>query len=589
MTATASKPSRSRPCGSCERVALIVRRAADGLPDICMPCYKRLTREGRIPSRLKRCDVCGEFGPLVRRGDAGTPSTCERCYQEPQDTCTVCQRVRPCLRAQTTRAVCRSCVRRARRGACQDCGREREIHNRLNGKPQCAECRRRDLAQNAECQRCGQQRRLTRITGLEGLCESCAGITSSHVCSRCASEEHLYARGLCARCVIVTTLEPHVATADAELVARLGAYLDALAASTNPRSTIRWIQRSVAYQVLLDILHQRVALSHEALDALTPSQAIEHLRRALVSHHALPCRDEALQRFSGWLDQPLAQVNDPGDRQRASLWARWHLFNELNYRSRRGQLNARSIYYARSQVTQAVAFLNWLNTQGATLSACRQHHVDDWFSTRSTTSRRVTSLLRWAQARGVSGPLSIPSVIHPTVYRTLTDDQRLSLIARLARDEDMDLRDRVAGLLVLLYGQPIARIARLRIDDIDHTETEMLLRLGTQPVVIVEPLATLLKRLAQHPPRRGVTAAAQSSWLFPGKLAGEPLRPERLQQRLRDCGIKGIPSRTSAVLQLAREVPTPVLAETLGYNYDLAATWARLAAADYAAYAASRA
>jgi len=394
---------------------------------------------------------------------------------------------------------------------------------------------------------------------------------------------------LCARCVIATILQPHVAPADADLVARLRRYLDSLAASSNPPSTIRWMERSVAYPVLLDILGQRVALSHEALDALAPSQAIEHLRRALVTHGALPVRDEALERFSRWLDQPISQVTDPGDRQHAGEWARWHLLNDLNYRSRRGQLKTRSIFHARSQVTQAVAFLNSLNSQGAALSSCRQEHVDAWFSVPNTTRRRVTSLLRWAQARGVSGRLSIPPVNQPTTYRTLADNQRVSLIARLAKDEDVDLRDRVAGLLVLLYGQPIARIARLRIEDIEYVTNGILLRLANQPVAIVDPLAGLLQRLAREPKGRAVTGAASASWLFPGKLAGEPLRPERLQQRLRDCGIKGIPSRTSAVLQLAREVPTPILAEALGYNHDLAATWARLAAADYAAYAASRA
>jgi hypothetical protein len=33
-------------------------------------------------------------------------------------------------------------------------------------------------------------------------------------------------------------------------------------------------------------------------------------------------------------------------------------------------------------------------------------------------------------------------------------------------DETADLRDRVAGCLVLIFGQPVTRIATLRIDDI---------------------------------------------------------------------------------------------------------------------------
>lgn len=589
MTVTDANAPRVRTCGRCKRRAPIVRRAADGLPELCRRCYSQLASQGAIPSRLKRCDICGRSATLIRRGDAETPSMCERCYQEPQETCTVCGRLRPCLRAGTEHAVCRSCVRARRREVCQDCGRLRVIHNRLNGKPQCSDCRRRDLRERGTCRRCNQHRRLTRIAGLEGLCERCAGVSSPHVCARCTAEDHLYARGLCARCTIIARLEPYVDRAAPETLALMRPYLEALIQSTKPRSTMRWIERSPAYQILIDILDGRVALEHEALDALGPSQAIEHLRRALVTHHALAARDETLHRFNAWLDHALQATEDPRDRQHAAEWARWQLLNDLNYRARRGRLKSRSMYHARSQVTHAVAFLNWLHTQGATLTTCRQDHVDRWFAHPCTTRVRVISLLRWAHARGLIARLSIPSNAKPPAYRTLSADQRDALITRLARDETLDLRDRVAGLLVLLYGQPIARIARPRTTDIVHHDNETLLRLATEPVVIVEPLATLLRSLADNPRGRAVTGATASAWLFPGKLVGEPLRPERLQRRLAATGVKGLPSRASAVLELAREVPTPILAETLGYDHDIAASWARLAAADYAPYAASRA
>jgi hypothetical protein len=514
---------------------------------------------------------------------------CERCYREPEDMCTICRRLRPCLHAGTDHAICRSCVRASRHEVCQDCGRLRVIHNRLNGKPQCSDCRRRDLRQRGTCRRCNQRRRLTRIAGLEGLCEPCAGISSPHACTRCKAEDHLYARGLCARCTIISILEPHVDRATPETLARLRPYLETLTQSTNPRSTLRWIERSPAYRVLGDMLDGRVALDHQALDALGPSQAIEHLRRALVTNHALAARDETLHRFTAWLGHALQAIEDPQDRQHATKWARWQLLNDLNYRARRGQLKSRSGYHARSQVTQAVAFINWLHTQGDTLTTCRQDHVDRWFAHPCTTRVRVISLLRWALARGLIAQLAIPSNAKPTAYQTLSHDQRQDLIRRLVRDETLDLRDRVAGLLVLLYGQPIARIACLRTTDVLHHDNEILLRLATEPVVIVEPLATLLHSLARNPRGRAVTGATASQWLFPGKLVGEPLRPERLQRRLAACGIRGLPSRASAVLELAREVPTPVLADTLGYAQDIAASWARLAAADYARYAASRA
>lgn len=463
------------------------------------------------------------------------------------------------------------------------------IHNYVNGQPQCGRCRHRDLASKGTCSRCRQHRRLTRLTGLAGLCEPCAGIESEHICSRCGAEDRLYKDRLCARCNVRDALEPHIEQATPDLAEKLGSYLDALIETQQPWSTMHWIRRSAAYDVLIDILAGRRPLEHDALDAADGGQAIEHLRSALVTHGALPPRDDELFRFTRWLDEQTVKVSGTTDHQHLKTWVHWHLLNDLNYRRRRGKLTGRSVQYARMQVRQTIAFIEWLHGQDLQLAECEQGHIDEWFALGNTTSMRVTSFLRWAVKNRLIPKITIPRVDRPLSYRSLQDTERRALIDRLINDSSIDLRDRVAGLLVLIYGQPIARIARLQLEDVKTSEQEVLLRLGKEPIAIVEPLASLLADLAREPRSRAVTAATRTPWLFPGKVVGLHLNYERLRNRLRLLGIPSRTSRASALLPLAREVPAPILAETLGLSEEKAASWARAAASDYARYAASRA
>jgi len=59
----------------------------------------------------------------------------------------------------------------------------------------------------------------------------------------------------------------------------------------------------------------------------------------------------------------------------------------------------------------------------------------------------------------------------------------------------------VAGLLVLLYGQPLARIARLTRDQITCIPSRVRLLLGTTPLELPAPLDELARQLLSR--RRG--------------------------------------------------------------------------------------
>ncbi|MDT0446553.1 hypothetical protein [Streptomyces johnsoniae] len=100
------------------------------------------------------------------------------------------------------------------------------------------------------------------------------------------------------------------------------------------------------------------------------------------------------------------------------------------------------------------------------------------------------------------------------------------------------------------------------------------------------PIAELaLKQVAA---RRSHAAIAQtdSPWLFPGGQPGRPISAWAMGERLRKLGIRLAETRSTALFQLATELPAAILARTLGIHISVAVKWQRAAAGDWGAYAA---
>ena len=80
------------------------------------------------------------------------------------------------------------------------------------------------------------------------------------------------------------------------------------------------------------------------------------------------------------------------------------------------------------------------------------------------------------------------------------DSHRRRLITQLVINPELELRTRVAGLLILLYGQPLARITRLRVADIHHYNDQTSITLGRDRLALPAPIDQLVHKL--RPPRR---------------------------------------------------------------------------------------
>lgn len=198
--------------------------------------------------------------------------------------------------------------------------------------------------------------------------------------------------------------------------------------------------------------------------------------------------------------------------------------------------------------------------------------------------------LTWALRQQHSRSFRLPPVVRTTIA-PISQTQRLELIRRVHDDDRIPLQDRVVALLILLYAQPLIKIARLTLADVELDDGEVWLRLGPgHPVPIIPPFSTvLLDHIATRSNQTTATNPA-STLLFPGRRAGQPIHPGSLRLRLHRLGIPNLNGRTRAIRDLFTQAPPAVVASLLGYHparaemlaAEAGATWRRYAAGDHA-------
>lgn len=408
-----------------------------------------------------------------------------------------------------------------------------------------------------------------------------------HTCTACGREDKLYERGRCDRCALARRTTELMTGPDGVVPAALSAVHDAIVASATPRKALNWLRQGAGAPILAELAAGTMALSHEALDAHGRPMAANHVRHMLVANGVLAPRDEGLVSLERLNAQTVAALTRPEDRKAVAAFARWRVLHRVRRRADHNTTGRTVIRHARNQVLGAVRFLDWLAAHDLSLATCTQCDLDLWLATGARWRYDVRHFVAWTSDRKLSTMLKVPPV-HAGPGGVLDAEARWTVIAKLLRDPDVEAADRVAGSFVLLYAQPLSRVAVMTVDALTTTDTTVSVSFGAQALVVPEPLATHVTVLlatgrAHH---IGIGSTAPSPWLFPGHLPGRPITASRLGQRLGVFGIDARAARRAAQLQLAAEVPAVVLAEMLGVAIGTAVDWVHAAGGDWANYAA---
>lgn len=563
-------------CARCGVVKPVAGRDREHRP-VCARCADR-------PQRV--CGRCGRTRRIARRAHGDQPDICDGCFQLPQAICSGCGRARPCSFAGTDTPICASCAPR-RTAVCARCGQDKPPTANWADGPVCDPCYTAALRHRGSCNSCHTQRRLVSPPGPEATtCADCAGLQATHVCSDCGREDKLYERGRCECCALRRRTGELLRAGGEQIPDALIAVHDAIVATRTPRTALNWLRGGAGAAVLADLAVGTTAISHAALDAHPRRRGADYLRHVLVAATVLPARDEDLARIEAWVTTLLTGVEQPEHRRLLHAYATWRVLRRLRHRAAANTTGRTPTGYPRTQLLVATRFLTWLDHTGTTMAQCSQGDVDTWLA-GGPAGYPVRDFLGWAAEHHHCPTLLVPALGRTTGTAT-DEDERWALIARLLHDNTLELTDRVAGSLLLCYGQQLSRIAVITTEQVHRRDDVISLRLGAHDLTVPEPLSGLLTDLIEvgRHHHLGVGSPTTSPWLFPGHLPGRPITPARLGERLRALGIRALPGRRATLLQLAAEVPAAVLAELLHLTPGTATRWTRDAGGDWSRYAA---
>jgi hypothetical protein len=316
--------------------------------------------------------------------------------------------------------------------------------------------------------------------------------------------------------------------------------------------------------------------------------AVEHLRRLLVAAGALPERDELLARIHDHADTTIDTLDHPADKALLRSYLTWQLLRRLRARAEHTPLSSAGAYRARGQITAAARLLTVLRDAGHDLAHATQPELDTALAAVPNPHAALV-FLNWARRQHLT-TLTAPTPAPNQLPRDFLDDQhRWTASRRLLTDPTIPTADRVAGLLVLLYGQRASTISKLTLHDVTPApDGAVTLSLGRDRLLIPPPLAELITQLPDNRPRGIAANLADRRWLFPGRQPDRPAHPATLMARLARHDIPLRLSRNAALLHLAAELPPAVIADLLGINYATANRWSDAAGGRWMNYAAHR-
>jgi hypothetical protein len=535
-----------RPLGTCCRCGAEGRwqRPRISTGPVCDSCRRLLWPE-------RPCGKCGRVRSIRIRATATTPDLCGTCSRGLLVACSECRRERPCTGAGSGTPLCQKCKPRPSR-QCSRCGAHKPAHVAWPTGPVCVHCYHRTVDSPRPCTQCKVSRPLVGMSdaGME-ICGPCAGAAHlTYECRTCGRSGNLYQKKRCSRCVLKERILRATTRPDGQVNKQLRPFAEAMGQIDRPRGGLLWLQGK-GTPILQALVTSEDPITHTMLDQFPPSGTVDYLRSALIDVGVLPARDERLERIGPWLDALLAA--EPDSRARLiQTYARWDVLPRARSRALQ-PISQSSSTYLHTKIKMALAFLTWLDGRGIVLHSITQVDVDRWLTGGARQRTELRGFLLWARRRQLINDDVTLNCRRPTVpaidFGALDEGKRWAQLYQCLHDREMSLDLRVAGALLLLFGNQLSRTVRLTAEHIRHHDEQCHLLLDQHPILLPPVLADLITHLRdQAVPRSPISRTVTSTkWLFPGKRPGDHLRAQQLVNRLNAHGIQARQARNAAL------------------------------------------
>jgi hypothetical protein len=416
------------------------------------------------------------------------------------------------------------------------------------------------------------------------VCTDCAGITTCFRCDSCHKEDRTWYSRTCISCSLERRLREVLDDGTGQMSTELAPLFQRMTDMANPISAMTWLNKPAVRTRLQALATGTLPLAHDGIDQMAGTQGREFLRELLIDAGLLPGRDKYLFAFESWRQRMLSSISEPDVRTEIGIYLAWRHSRDLSVHAEAGRVTASAANRARNDTIAALRFLHFVSDRGHTLRDLDQQDVDAWFASASNPTS-ATAFLVFAMARKRCMRVQLPKT-KPRSSPGAAPSRLKTIATRLIGDESLDLADRVAGLIVVLFAQPLTRVAALEISDICDVNGSIALALGSDPVSLPEPVAALLSRYLGKRSRMN-TVNTKTTFLFPGGRPGDHVSSPQLAHRLRALGISKL-ERQGALSYLVNEIPAAVVAKATGYAPTSTSRRAVRAGTDWGHYVALR-
>jgi len=452
----------------------------------------------------------------------------------------------------------------------------------------CQRCYQRATRIHGTCPSCNTQRLLPGLIGGTPTCTDCAGIPKDFRCSRCGREDEPDRVGLCAHCCLTDDLTVLLDDGTGRINEALQPLFAALTSQKLARSARIWmITNPTAKFLLRDIARGEASIAHETFTGHPQPTKVAFLRELFIEHGLLEPVHLEIERFETWLQKKLVDTTREQSRL-IKQYARWIHVNRMQHLAQIGQLRKGTLLAARQSTTVALDFLQFLDQRAVPSKECSQADIDRWLSTGPTTRSLARGFVRWASHHG-----HLPSVDFP--YRLaktapiISQNQRIELVKQtLDPEAPLSTADRIAALLLLLFGQPLTRIAAMKLSQIALDADSLTIHITDDVLAVPEPFASIVRQHLADLPNQNTSAHREQRWLFPGMKPGDHLNQTTIMNRLRDAGIDLRAAKNASMRALVLEIPAAIVADSFGYSYQVTDKHRRDSGATFSDYVKER-
>lgn len=413
----------------------------------------------------------------------------------------------------------------------------------------------------------------------------CANIPANFHCTRCGVEDEPVRTGLCARCCLKDDLGDLLRDEHGGIAAHMLPLYQALTTQANARSARVWmITNKPATKLLRALATGRASLTHETFTQHPTPGKVQHLRALMMSLGMIEEHNRRIERYETWLNQKLLKVPSPKHKQLITQFTTFVHLNRMRHLARQDALKEGTLLNARQSTSTAIEFLGFLDGRGKDPDECTQQDINDWLAGGPTTRSLARTFARWAMGARHIPKLDFPYRVAKTLPR-LSQDRRLELIRRALDDHELYAGDRAACLLMLLFGQPLTRVAAMKMEQFLHSDDGGLqVVFGEDPIEVPAVFSTVFKDYLANRPNTNTASNPGSPWCFPGFSPGEHISANHLMNRLREVGIDLKGAKNATLQELVLLMPPAIAADALGYSYQVMDIHEQRAGARWKAY-----